>query len=232
MSSGAVVGLAGSVEVLLAVPPAAVSVSQLQGAIREVSALGDRLGGWLDSALGELAAAPQVRCPPPVGTAVRCRSGRGCARPPCAAAPRPARRCAWPSGLRELSAVRDAVVNGTLGREQAAVLTRLVGPIHPEELLASQDPLIEVAAGRDPHALAVWERELIATHCEPQLDAEERTAQSRRYLQTRHPDDGAIRGTFVLPVGDAETVLIVLEPWPVPPAWRMAAPPDNAAPTR
>ncbi len=74
-----------------------------------------------------------------MGTAVRCRSGRDCARPPCAAAPRPARRCAWPSGLRELSAVRDAVVNGTLGREQAAVLTRLVGPIHPEELLASQD---------------------------------------------------------------------------------------------
>ncbi len=58
------VGLAGSVEALLAVPPAALSVPELQGAIREVSALGDRLGGWLDSALGELGARTGDAVPP------------------------------------------------------------------------------------------------------------------------------------------------------------------------
>ncbi len=67
MSSGAVVGLASSVEALLAIPPAALSVPELQRAIREVSALGDRLGGWLDSALGELAARAAGQVPAACG---------------------------------------------------------------------------------------------------------------------------------------------------------------------
>jgi len=64
------------------------------------------------------------------------------------------------------------------------VLTRLIGKIDLAQLLACQAALIEVAAGRHPQALAVWVRELIATHCEPQLEHDERTAQDKRYLQT------------------------------------------------
>ena len=114
--------------------------------------------------------------------------------------------------LRQLPELAEAVLDGRVGREQAAVLTRLVGPIGPEELLAAQDGLVEVATGRDPHALAVWVRDLIATHCEPVLEADQRTAQNKRYLQTRNQHDGTIRGSFLIASEDFESVATVLEP--------------------
>ena len=104
------------------------------------------------------------------------------------------------------------MLTGVVSQASAAVLTRLIGKIEREQLLASQSSLIEVAAGRDPQALGLWVRELIATHCEPQLDHDERTAQDKRYLQTRNNHDGTIRGSFLLPVGDAESLLTALEP--------------------
>ncbi len=105
-----------------------------------------------------------------------------------------------------------AVLTGQVSQASAAVLTRLIGKIDLAQLLASQPALIEVAAGRDPQALAVWVRELIATHCEPHLEHDERTAQDKRYLQTRNNHDGTIRGSFLLPAGDAESLLTALEP--------------------
>ncbi len=72
--------------------------------------------------------------------------------------------------LRQLPEIADAVLTGQVGQASAAVLTRLIGKIDLEQLLASQAALIEVVAGRDPQALGLWVRELIATHCEPQLD--------------------------------------------------------------
>ena len=104
------------------------------------------------------------------------------------------------------------MLTGQVSQASAAVLTRLIGPIEIEQLLASQASLIEVAAGRDPQALGLWVRELIATHCEPQLEHDERTAQDKRYLQTRSQHDGTIRGSFLLPAGDAESLLTALEP--------------------
>ncbi len=55
-------------------------------------------------------------------------------------------------------------------------------------------------------------REPIATHCEPALEDQQRTAQSKRYLQTRDEHDGTIRGSFLLPSEDWESVATVLEP--------------------
>ena len=59
---------------------------------------------------------------------------------------------------------------------------------------------------------AAWVREQIATHCEPVLEDQQRTAQSKRYLQTRQEHDGTVRGSFVLASEDWESVATVLEP--------------------
>jgi len=116
------------------------------------------------------------------------------------------------SALRSLPLVADAVLSGRLGQHQAAVLGRLVGRIPAEHLGASQADLIQVAIGRTPPELQAWVRHLIATHCEPQLDADARSAANRRYLQTRNNGGGAVRGSFLLPAEDAEAVLTALEP--------------------
>ena len=212
MSSTPLPDLLRAVEVLSAVRPETLSVGELQTATVAVVPLVDRLGGWVDRAVGELTARAggQVPAAPadsrPVPVHAWLRDATSCGSVTAGA------RVRLAALLRQLPAVADAVLSGQLGQAQAAVLTRLVGPIEATELLASQDALIEVAAGRDPQALAGWVRELIATHCEPQLEHDERTAQAKRFLQTRDNHDGTVRGTFVLAAGDAETVLTVLEP--------------------
>ena len=65
---------------------------------------------------------------------------------------------------------------------------------------------------RDPESLASWVRHQIATHCEPQLESDQRSAQSKRYWQTRNQHDGTIRGSFLLPSEDYEAIATVLEP--------------------
>lgn len=195
-------------EALTAVRPAGLSVQQLQDAVAYLAPLVDRLNGWVDRAVGELAA----RGPVPAA------DGR---EVPVQAWLRDATTCGGSAAgsrvrtatlLRELPAVADAVLDGRVGQAQAAVLTRLVGHIPAAQLLDAQDALVQVAAGRDPQALAVWVRELIPTHCEPALDADERSAQAKRYLQLRNEHDGTVRGSFLLPTGDAETLYTVLEP--------------------
>ncbi len=201
-----------AVDALSTVRPQTLSVAELQTAIATVAALADRLGGWVDTAVGELSARGGGQVP------AACGDGRSV---PVAAWLRDATLCGGTAAgaqvrlsdrLRALPRMAEAVLDGRVGREQAAVLTRLVGRIGAEELLAAQDGLVEVATGRDPQALAVWVRELIATHCEPVLEADQRSAQTRRYLQARDQHDGTVRGSFLLPCEDYETVATVLEP--------------------
>jgi hypothetical protein len=54
-------------------------------------------------------------------------------------------------------------------------------------------------------------RHLVATHCEPQLDEDERRGQDARYLQGRRAADGTLRGRFVLSGEDSEAFSTVVE---------------------
>ena len=200
------------VDALVALRPETLSVAELQASVAGVLPLVDRLGGWADVALGELAVRAGGQVP----------AADGCGRAvPVQAWLRDTTLCGGSAAgtqvqlaklLRQLPQIADAVLTGQVSQASAAVLTRLIGNIDLAQLLASQAALIEVAAGRDPQALGLWVRELIATHCEPQLDHDERTAQDKRYLQTRNNHDGTIRGSFLLPAADAESLLTALEP--------------------
>jgi hypothetical protein len=114
--------------------------------------------------------------------------------------------------LRELPLIGQAVIDGVLAPDQAAVLCRLHGAIPIQALLESQTSLIQVARERNTDALAAFVRHLIATHCEPALEAEQDRAHEKRYLQLSTEPDGTVRGRFVLTSEDAEAVLTVLEP--------------------
>lgn len=212
MSSSPLTDLADAVSSLTAVRPEALSVPQLQAASVTVLPLIDRLGGWTNLVIGELAARGSGTVPAasddgaivPVHAWLRDATNCGAV-----AAGSQVRTSTL---LRQIPLVADAVLDGRVGQAQAAVLTRLVGKISPVDLVASQGALITIAADRDPQALANWVRHLIAVHCEPELDADERTAASKRYLQLRDNHDGTIRGSFLLPDGDAESLLTALEP--------------------
>jgi hypothetical protein len=114
--------------------------------------------------------------------------------------------------LRSLPLVSAAVRAGTVGPAQAAVLTRLVGPIDPAALADAEPALVTVAAGRDPQSLADYVRHLLATWCEPQFENDQRTQDAKRDLQTRREDDGMLTGRFRLTSADSETILTLLEP--------------------
>ena len=114
--------------------------------------------------------------------------------------------------LHRLPELGQAVTDGRLTPAQAAVLCRLDGRLPAADLAASQHQLVLVAAAMNPEALAQWVRHLIATHCEPALDAEHDQAHPKRYLQiTRHPN-GTVSGRFVLTNEDAESLLTVQQP--------------------
>jgi hypothetical protein len=114
--------------------------------------------------------------------------------------------------LEALPLVARAVLEGTLTLAQAQLLARLVGRIAPDVLAAAQPALIDAARLLDPGALARYVAHLLATHCEPALEADADAARARRYWQTRLDPDGTLRGRFVLPAEDAEALLTVLEP--------------------
>jgi hypothetical protein len=114
--------------------------------------------------------------------------------------------------LRELPLISQAVVDGVLAPAQAAVLCRLHGAIPVESLVESQASLIAVARPLNTDALNKFVANLIATHCEPALEAEQDAAHGKRYLQLTREPDGTVRGRFVLTAEDAEAVLTVLEP--------------------
>jgi hypothetical protein len=114
--------------------------------------------------------------------------------------------------LRDLPLIQAAVVDGTLQPEQARVLSRLHGRIDLHDLQDSQAQLIEVARPLDSDALGRFVSHLIATHCEPAFDTDQKRAHERRYLQLRTDPDGTVHGSFLLASDDAEPLLTVLEP--------------------
>ncbi len=114
--------------------------------------------------------------------------------------------------LRELPAIAEAIIDGTITVAHGHILARLVGRIDPQSLLDSQAELIDIARRTDPDQLAHHIRHLIATWCPPQLEREETDAINNRFLQLTRKHNGRTRGVFELPYADAELLLTVLEP--------------------
>ena len=205
----------GSVErdvaALAAVHVQGLPVAQLQELVVRTTALAGRLEGIGARALGEL----QIRgggtvpdgvdggvCPTPAWL----RGATG------ASGNAAGRRVRTSVALRELPLILDAVVDGRISPEHGRVLTRLVGAIEPQRLLDSQEALLEVARRTDPEQLAQYVRHLLATWCEPRLEAEEAAAEDRRFFQVRNKHNGSWRGVFELPDAQMEIVLTALEP--------------------
>ncbi|HWH30875.1 MAG TPA: DUF222 domain-containing protein, partial [Mycobacteriales bacterium] len=119
--------LAPAVDAVVGEPVVGLCAEQLQESIGAVARQRDRLDGWLSSAAGQLNAATAGRVPTDDGgdrsvagwlaEATRTSSGTAGSRLRTAAA------------LRDLPLVVDAVLDGVLTQEQAAVLARLVGKI-------------------------------------------------------------------------------------------------------
>ena len=201
--------LAEVVDEVVAVRVGDLCAAQLQERIAAVQREADRLLGWVSAAAGQLAAVTGGRVSTEDGgdrsvagwLAEATRSSSGAA----------GSRLRTSTALRSLPLVTQAVLDGVLTVEQAAVLARLVGRVPDTALSEAEPQLVQVAAGRDPAQLATWVRHLTATHCEPALDADEHSAHDARYLQTRRGADGSVRGRFSLPAGDGEAVLTALE---------------------
>ena len=216
MRSTAAEALASAVDALAEIDPEALRAAELQTLIARVGPQVDRLSGVLTAAVGALqartggtvASSPGRDGTPGPVVAVRhwLRDTLGCGPS------RAGAQVALATDLRTLPLVLAAVQEGRVGAEQARVLTRLVGKVSSEQLVVSQEAMIEVATRFDPEQLAAWVRHLIATWCEPQHEHDDRTAQHKRFLQTRRNGDGTSRGSFVLPDEDMEGVLTVLEP--------------------
>ena len=208
-AAAAAAAVAPVVDALLACPLAGLSATELQQRIVAVVPQAGRLQGWLRAAEAELHAV----CAGQLPTADGERSLAGWLAEVRHDSPSAVGRDLRTStALRALPKVVDAVLDGVLTPEQAAVLSRLVGRIDRDALVASQDDLVLVAAGRDPAELAAWVRHQIATHCEPVLDAEAERGRDRRFLQHSRDADGTLRGRFVIAAEDSETIMTVLEP--------------------
>jgi hypothetical protein len=206
----AVTALAPAVDAVVGVPVTELFAVDLQERIAAVDRQVQRLSGWVSAATGELHSmtAGQVR----VEGSESLRSVVGwLAEATSTSSGAAGSRVRTATALRSLPLVVDAVLDGVLSQEQAAVLARLVGRVPQEGLAECEVQLVQVAAGRDPVQLAQWVRHLIATHCEPELEAQEAAGRERRFLQTRTEADGTVRGRFVLAGGDGEAVLAVLE---------------------
>ena len=209
MSPSAAV-LAKAVDAVVSTPVADLCTSQLQDAVGALCRQRDRLDGWLSAAAGQLCATTGGRVPTDDGgdrsvagwLAEATRTSAGSA----------GAQLRTSTLLRDLPLVVQAVLDGVLTQQQATVLARLVGRIPTGTLQDTQGDLITVAADRDPGQLTAYVSHLLATHCEPALDADRAAAEGRRFLQTSRTSDGGVRGSFRLPAPQAETVLTALEP--------------------
>jgi 5-methylcytosine-specific restriction endonuclease McrA len=191
-------------------------ISALMELVETASDARRRLDGVISRAVGEIALrgggqVPDPSCagsevPMSIPTAAWVRSVTG------TSGNAAGRQIRTSVALRELPAVSAAVVDGEITLEHARVLARLVGRIDPQALLASQPELVEVARRTDPDQLAMYVRHLLATWCEPQLEADEVAAEDRRFLQLRNRHNGSWRGVFELPDAAMEIVLTALEP--------------------
>jgi hypothetical protein len=201
--------LATAVDDAVGVPVDGLCAAELQGRIPAVAQQRDRLDGWLSAASGQLQAATGGKVatdgggerPLPGWLAEATRTSSGAA----------GARLRTSAALRDLPLIVQAVLDGIVSQENAAILARLVGQIPLGHLQEVQQDLILVATGRDPVQLAAWVRHEIATHVEPALEHDEAAAHDKRYLQTSRGTDGSVKGRFSLAPGDAEPFLTVLE---------------------
>jgi hypothetical protein len=202
--------LVAEVDALSRIDVRGLPLAGLQDFVAETTSALDRLTGLRSRALGEL----QVRG----GGQVPDRDGQVCPTPAWLrqvaqlTGSEAGRQLRTSVALRELPLVGDAVVAGTITPEHAQILTRLVGKIDPAALAASQPALIEVATRTDPSQLACYVRHLLATWCEPDLQAEEAAAEDRRFLTLVDKHNGSWRLTGELPDADMEILRTVLEP--------------------
>lgn len=204
--------LEAEVGALAAIDVSGLPIAGLQELISLGSRCRNRLDGVVSRAVGELQVrgSGQVPDPDQAGAVVPTPAWlRHTAKTTGTAAGRQIRTSL---ALRELPLVRDSIVDGAITQAHGRVLSRLVGKIEPTALLDSQPQLIEVARRCDPDQLEQYVRHLIATWCEPALEAEEKSAEDRRFLQLRNKHDGSWRGIFELPDAAMEFVLSVLEP--------------------
>ena len=201
-------GLSAAVDAAVAVPVADLCASELQARIAGVSREAGRLAGWVSLAVGQLTAM--------TGGVVE-EDGRGrtvsgwLAEATRTSTETAGSRIRTAEALRSLPLVAAAVVDGVVTPEAARVLTRLVGKIDAGALRHAEPELISVASELDPVQLARYVAHLIATHCEPALEAEEKAGHNKRYLQSRTTADGGLAGSFRLAAGDAEAFLTAVE---------------------
>jgi hypothetical protein len=196
---------------------AAVDVSGLPVAgLQELIAVGarcrTRLDGIVSRAVGELQVRGSGQVPDPdlagavLPTPAWLRHTTGCTGTSAG------RQIRTSLALRELPAVADAIVDGTITAAHGQALSRLVGTIDPAALLAAQPALLEVARRTDPQQLQQYVSHQIATWCEPALDAQEQTAEQARFFTLRDQHNGRTRGTFDLPLAVTEVIRTVIEP--------------------
>lgn len=184
--------------------------------LQELMAFGatarNRLEGVISRALGELQLRGNGSVPDPDVAGAVLPTAAWLRHTAKSTGPAAGRQIRAAVALRELPAVVDAIVDGTITQQHGQVLSRLCGKIDAAALQRSQPELIEVARRCDPNQLEQYVRHLLATWCEPLIDADESAAEDRRFLHLRNTHDGSWRGTFELPDAAMETVLTVLEP--------------------
>ncbi|MBK5307946.1 MAG: DUF222 domain-containing protein [Frankiaceae bacterium] len=204
--------LEAATDALASVSAAGLPVDGLQELVARTSVLASRLTGIGSRAVGELQVRGGGQVPDPAVAGAACPLPAWLRSVAKVSGTEAGRQVRTSVALRELPAVAQAVVDGQISPEHGRVLTRLVGKIELGALLESQPQLIEVARRTDPDELAQYVRHLLATWCEPDLDAEEASAEDRRFLQLRNTHNGSWRGIFELPDADMEVLRTALEP--------------------
>jgi len=203
--------LAEQVDAVAATPVGTLSVQGLMRFVSDTLGPMNRLAGVVSRAVGELQVRGSGQVPDPDVAGATCPTPAWLRNVGQVSGHTAGRQLRTAVALRELPAVADAVVDGQLTVEHGRVLARLVGKIEPQALLDSQPQLVEVARRTYPEQLVLFVRHLLATWCEPDLEADEAAAEDRRFLQVRNTHRGSWRGSFELPDAAMELVLPVLE---------------------
>ena len=140
MTASVVAALTRLVDALVGEPLSGVDVAELRVRVASVAPQVARLEGWLRAAAGQVDVAGAGQVPRADGSAQSTAAWLAELRRRTPSAVGSELRT---SGLlRQLPLVADAVLDGLLTPEQAAVLTRLVGQIDEPSLLAAQPDLV------------------------------------------------------------------------------------------
>jgi hypothetical protein len=199
--------LEAGVDALAAIDVCGLPIAALQDLIARGSVAKTRLEGVLSRAVGELQVRGSGQVPDPERDGMVLPTAAWLRHTTKSSGNAAGRQIRTAVALRELPAVVDAVLDGTVSAEHARMLARLVGKIEPTALLKSQPQLIEVATRCDPTQLEQYVRHLLATWCEPLIEAEEASAEDCRFLQLRDTDRGSVQGRFELPNADGGEIL-------------------------